>query len=112
MPAVNIADLTSDYRFHVRLLHPSDNAAQLEWLSKLYLAEADDRSGAEITASSFQGSSHSAQFRASTPEDRRNALRLAIEEVESLIDGAAASSLKRPFGFTFGPGQTPHTILG
>lgn len=99
MPAVSISDLTSDYLFHARLLSPEDNAAQLKWLSDLYLAEAEDRSGAEITATSFTGNAHSAQFRASTPEDRRNALRAAVEAVESKIDGATADNFRKPFGF-------------
>lgn len=112
MPAVNIADLASDYQFHARILYPSDNAAQLEWLTELYLAEADDRSGAEVTATSFEGSSHSAQFRASSPEDRRMALRQSIEAVEATIAGAVANNLRRPFGITFGAGCAPHEQLG
>ena len=79
MPAVSISDLTSDYLFEARIRSPSDNAAQLQWLTDLYLVEAEDRSSAEITATSFTGNSHSAQFRASTPEDRRHALRAAID---------------------------------
>lgn len=109
MPAVSISDLTSDYLFHARLLSPGNNAAQLEWLSGLYLAEAEDRSGAEITATSFTGNAHSAQFRASTPEDRRNALRSAIETVEAKIAGATADNFRKPFGFKWL--GTPAAIL-
>jgi hypothetical protein len=107
MPAVNIADLASDYQFHARILHPSDTAAQLSWLTEQYLAEAADRSGAEVTAHSFEGASHSAQFRASTPEERRMALQQAIEAVEGIIAGAVANSLRRPFGIRFGAGYAP-----
>lgn len=109
MPAVSISDLTSDYLFHAEMLSPDSTAAQLEWLSGLYLVEAEDRSSAEITATSFTGNSHSAQFRASTPEDRRHALRAAIESVKATIAGATASQFAKPFGFRFnGP---PAAIL-
>lgn len=111
MPAVNIADLTSDYRFHARILRPGDLAAQLQWLTDQYLLLADDRSGAEITATAFEGSSHSAQFRASSPEDRRMALQRAIEELESEIAGEVTKSLSRPFGFRFASGYSPHEVL-
>lgn len=110
--SVNIADLVSDYLFHARIQYPGDNAEQLAWLTGLYLAEAEDRSGAEITATSFKGGSHSAQFRASTPDDRRTALQQAIEAVEAVIAGAVASSLRRPFGVRFGAGYAPHEVLG
>lgn len=111
MPAVNIADLTSDYRFHARILRPGDLAAQLQWLTEQYLLLADDRTGQEITALAFEGSSHSAQFRASSPEDRRIALQRAIEEVESEIAGEVAKSLSRPFGLRFAAGYAPHEVL-
>ncbi len=111
MPAVNIADLTSDYRFHARILHPGDQAAQLQWLTEQYLLLADDRSGAEITATSFAGSSHSAQFRDSSPDQRRMALQRAIEEVESEIAGDVAKSLSRPFGIRFASGYAPAEVL-
>jgi hypothetical protein len=110
MPAVSISDLTDDYLFEARILHPSSNAGQLTWLTGLYQAEALDRSGAEITSASFSGNSHAAQFRASTPEDRRHALRKAIEHVEAVIDGATASQFAKPFGFRFN--GTPAEVLG
>lgn len=110
MPAVSISDLTSDYLFEARIRSPSDNAAQLQWLTDLYLAEAADRSSAEITSTSFSGNAHAAQFRASTPEDRRHALRAAIETVEATIAGATADQFRKPFGFLFlGP---PAATLG
>lgn len=111
MPAVNIADLTSDYRFHARILHAGDLAAQKKWLVDQYLSLADDRSAAEVTASSFEGSSHSAQFRASSPEDRRLALQRAIEDIERDIDGEVTNSLRRPFGFRFAAGCAPAEVL-
>ena len=111
MPAVNIADLVSDYRFHARILRPGDNAAQLQWLTDQYLLLADDRSGAEITATAFEGSSHSAQFRDSSPEQRRMALQQAIEDIERDIAGEVANSLRRPFGFRFAAGCSPAEIL-
>ena len=110
MPAVSINDLTSDYLFEARIRSPTDNAAQLQWLTDLYIAEAEDRSGAEITSTSFSGNSHAAQFRASTPEDRRHALRAAIESVEATIAGATAAQFSKPFGFKFL--GTPAAILG
>lgn len=111
MPAASLADLTNDLRFHARMLYPADNAAQLQWLTDLYLAAAEDRTGAEITATSFEGSSHSAQFRASSPEDRRLALKAAIEEVEATIAGAVTKSLSRPFGIRFAAGYAPAEVL-
>lgn len=110
MPAVSINDLTSDYLFEARMRSPTDNAAQLQWLTDLYIAEAEDRSGAEITSTSFSGNSHAAQFRASTPEDRRHALRKAIETVEATIAGATASQFGKPFGFRFS--GNPAEVLG
>lgn len=101
MAAVSISDLTSDYLFHARMLYPANAEDQKSWLSDRYLAEADDRSGAEVTSLSFVGSSHAAQFRASNPEERRNALRKAIEEVEATIAGSVASQFAKPFGFRF-----------
>jgi len=112
MAAVNIADLTSDYRFHARILHAGDEAAQLKWLTDQYLVLAEDRSGAEITARAFEGSSHSAQFRDSSPEQRRQAVQAAIEDLETEIDGQVAKSLSRPFGFRFTPGYEPAAVLG
>lgn len=110
MPAaVSISDLSSDYLFHARLLSPDNNAAQLDWLRARYLEEAEDRTGAEITSTSFAGNAHAAQFRASTPEDRRNALRTAIETVEARIAGATAEQYRKPFGFRFS--GTPAEVL-
>lgn len=112
MAAVNIADLTSDYRFHARILHRGDNAAQLQWLSDQYLLLAQDKSGAEITAHAFEGSSASTQFRDSSPEQRRMALKAAIEELEAEIAGEVANSARRPFGIRFAPGYEPAAVLG
>jgi len=88
-----------------------DNAAQLQWLTDLYLAATEDRTGAEITSTSFEGSAHAAQFRASSPEDRRLALKAAIEEVEATIAGAVTKSLSRPFGIRFAAGCAPAEVL-
>lgn len=112
MPAVNIADLTADYREHAAILHEGDLAAQKKWLTEQYLLLAEDRSGAEITATAFEGSSHSAQFRASTPEERRMALAAARKEVISEIAGEVTKSLSRPFGFRFASGYAPAEVLG
>jgi hypothetical protein len=112
MAAVTIADLTSDYRFHARILYAGDPSAQRQWLTEQYLLLAEDRSGAEITAQAFEGSSHSAQFRDSSPEQRRQAVQAAIEDLEAEIAGQVAKSLSRPFGFRFRPGYEPATLLG
>jgi hypothetical protein len=112
MAAVSIADLTSDFRFHARILHPGDNNAQLQWLTDQYLLLAEDRSGAEITAHAFEGSSHSAQFRDSSPEQRRQAVQAAIEAVEAKIAGLVDNSERRPFGIRFAPGREPAALLG
>lgn len=110
MPGVSISDLTSDYLFEARILHPSDNQAQLDWLIAQYQAEAADRVGAEITATSFKGSTHSAQFRNSTADERRSALRSACETLEATIAGATAEQYRKPFGFRFL--GSPHDSLG
>lgn len=110
MATVNISDLTSDYLFEARLRYDTDLTAQFAWLRDLYLESAADRSGEEVTSLSFVGSSHSAQFRASTPEDRRAALRAAIESVEALQAGATASQFSKPFGFRFD--GAPAAVLG
>lgn len=112
MAAVSIADLTSDYRFHARILHKGDTAAQLAWLTDQYLLLAEDRSGREITAHAFEGSSHSAQFRDSTPEQRRHAAQAAIEDLEKEIAGLVANSDRRPFGLRFRPNCEPAVIFG
>lgn len=110
MPAaVSIADLADDYLFEARVRQPDSLAEQKKWLTDLYLAEAVDRSGAEITSSSFAGNAHAQQFRASTPEDRRHALRNAIEQLEAQIAGATAANFRKPFGFRFV--GTPAAIL-
>jgi len=108
--AVSISDLSSDYLFHARMLYPASMENQKSWLSDQYLIEANDRSGAEVTNTSYVGSSHAAQFRASNPEERRNALRKAIEEVEANIAGSVASQFAKPFGIRFT--GTPFTTLG
>jgi len=110
MATVNISDLTSDYLFEARLRHGTDLTAQSNWLRDLYLEAAADRSGEEVTSLSFVGSSHSAQFRASTPEDRRQALRAAFESVEAEVAGAVASQFSKPFGFRFD--GAPAAVLG
>ena len=112
MAAVNIADLTSDFRFHARIQYPGNQTAQLQWLTDQYLALAEDRSGAEVTATSFMGSSHSAQFRDSSPEQRRQAVQAAITDLEAEIAGQVANSLRRPFGFRFAPGSAPAEVFG
>jgi len=112
MAAVNIADITSDYRFHARMLYRADTAAQLQWMTDQYLLLADDRSGREITAHAFEGSSHSAQFRDSTPEQRRLAVKAAIEALENEIAGLVTDSERRPFGFRFAPGREPAALFG
>lgn len=111
MPAVNIADLTADYREHAAILHEDNLVAQKQWITDQYLLLAEDRSGAEITATAFEGTSHSAQFRASNPEDRRMALIAARKEVDSEIAGEVTKSLSRPFGFRFASGYAPAQVL-
>lgn len=111
MPAVDIADLVSDYRFHARMLHGTDLTAQKKWLIAQYFILAEDRTGAEITTTAFEGSSHTAQFRDSSPEQRRLALQRAIEETESEIAGEITKSLSRPFGIRFAAGYSPSEVL-
>jgi hypothetical protein len=112
MAAVNIADLTSSYRFDARVLHTGNQTAQLEWLMSQFRDRARDRSGAEITGQTFEGSSHTAQFRDATPGDHLKAIESAIEDLEAEIAGQVAKSLSRPFGFRFAPGREPAALLG
>lgn len=99
----DIRALQADYLFEARLKFGATNySAQLTWLKELYFAAANDRTGAEISSQSFEGASHSAQYRASTPEERRQALRLAIEHVE-VVSGATrtmpAQGVKLDFSY-------------
>ena len=66
-------------------------AEQKKWLYGLY-QKLVKLGNAEITAHSFEGASHSAQFRGATPEDYRLALMSAIETLEGLIAGNVAHS--------------------
>jgi hypothetical protein len=112
MAAVNIADLTSDYREHADILFEGNLSSQKQWITEQYLLLAEDRSGAEITAQGFEGSSHSAQFRDATPGEKRMALIAARKELTREIAGEVAKSLSRPFGFRFAPGYEPAAVLG
>lgn len=100
MPA-DVQALKKDYLFESSLLF-SGLSERREWLVARYQEAAEDRSGGEVTASSFEGSSSNVQFRGSTPEERRTALRQAIEHIDSLlVEEQAAASAPRLFGFRF-----------
>lgn len=87
----DIRALQQDYLFEARLkFGATAYSAQLTWLKDLYLAATENRAGGEVTAQSFAGTSHSMQYRGATPEEHRQALRLAIEYVEE-VSGATRS---------------------
>ena len=97
----DIRALQDDYLFHAELqFGASDYAAQLAWLKDRYNEAAENRESAEVTSQSFEGTTHSMQFRGSTPEERRQALKLAIRHL-NIISGntrtAPASGLKLDF---------------
>ena len=99
----DVRALQADYLFDARRkFGASDYAAQIDWLGTLYDAYSADRTAAEITAQSFEGASHSAQYRGATPEELRQAVRLAIEHLEVLSGAtrrAPAPGLKLDFSY-------------
>jgi hypothetical protein len=96
--AANLSELTDDYLFRARNKYPAtDYAAQKTWLYELYEQFAEN-GDAEVTATTFKGSSSTLQFRSATPEGHRLALKAAIEKLEDLIAGATAESYRKPFG--------------
>ncbi|MDH4474863.1 MAG: hypothetical protein QE274_00190 [Verrucomicrobiaceae bacterium] len=99
--AADIQSLKNDYLFEAGLRF-MDVSEKRTWLADLYLAESEDRSGGEVTSTAFEGSASSVQFRGSTPEDRRAALRQAIEHLDALLaEEVAAASAPRLFGIRF-----------
>ena len=97
--AANISEITDDYLFQGRNKFPAtDYTAQKAWIYGLY-EEFTANGDAEVTATTFKGSSSTLQFRGATPEDHRLALKAAIENLEAKIAGATAESFRRPFGF-------------
>lgn len=107
--ATDIQSLTKDYLFEAGLLY-SAVAEKREWLVERYKELAEDRSSGEVTGTMFDGQSANVQFRGSTPEERRTALRQAIEHCDSLIaEEVSAAGAPRLFGFRFT--DSPHTAL-
>jgi hypothetical protein len=99
--AADIQALKSDYLFEAGLRF-ADVGEKRAWLADLYLRESEDRSGGEVTSTAFEGSTANVQFRGSTPEERRMALRQAIEHLDALLaEDVAASSAPRLFGIRF-----------
>lgn len=103
--AATVSELREDLLFHARLLYPSDSSSQKQWLTTLYLDLAAS-GNAEAVSVSGDGGSSTFQWRGTSPEDRRLALKDAIEHLEAVIAGATAASYSRPFGFKFV--GTPH----
>jgi len=107
MPAVSVSDLRDEWLFRARNLYtPATNyEAQRAYLWAQYqalTAEGD----AEGTSTSADGSAAAFQWRGATPEEKRMALKTAIEKLEGLIGGDVASQFSKPFGFKFV--GTPH----
>lgn len=107
--ATDIQALTKDYLFEAGLLY-SAVAEKREWLVVRYKELADDRSSGEVTSTMYDGQSANVQFRGSTPEERRTALRQAIEQCDALLENEkGAAGAPRLFGFRFT--DSPHTAL-
>lgn len=103
---VSVSDLRQEWLFLARNLYPTtDYTSQKTYLWKEYtaLTAAGD---AEGTAASKDGANGAFQWRGATPEEKRLALRGAIEHLEGLIAGEVASQYAKPFGFKFV--GTPH----
>lgn len=97
--AANLSELTDEYLFQAKNEYPAtDYAAQKDWLYSIYKQFVEDGS-AEVTATTFKGSSSTIQYRGANPEDHRLALKAAIETLEAKIAGATADSYRKPFGF-------------
>lgn len=109
--ATLIQQLKDDYLFEARITCPDDLPGQRTLLVEWYKQAAADRSSGEVTSTNMEGASASVQFRGSTPEERRQALRLAIEHIEALqADDVAAASAPRVFAIRFS--EPPHATLG
>ena len=112
-PDVSVANLTQlrdDYLFEARITYDGDLAQQKQWLISKYQELADDRSGGEVTNTAFDGSAANVQYRGSTPEERRQALRMAIEHLEALeADDLASAAAPRVFAIRFN--QSPFYAL-
>lgn len=105
----DIGKIRDDYLFEARLRFDDDLDQQKDWLKGLYLAM--DRDGGEVTGTSMEGSTTNFQYRGSHPEDRRQALRQAIEHIEALQrEEAAAAGAPRLFGIRWTDGG-PYTHL-
>lgn len=98
----NLQALRDDYLFHARIQYPGDVAGQKDWLITGYLELAKDGSGGEVTNTNFDGSAASVQYRGYTPDERRQAMRLAIEHLEALeAEDKAAAAAPRAFAVRF-----------
>jgi hypothetical protein len=99
--AADIQALKDDYLFEAGLRF-TDLSERREWLKAEFLLLVEDRSGGEVTSTAFEGSTANVQFRGSTPEERRMALRQAIEHLDALLNAeVSAASAPRLFGIRF-----------
>lgn len=84
--AANIPELKAQYRLLAEIEAPDTQAAQKTWLLARFRDECNG-GVAEVTQLSLEGSSSGFQFRGSTSEERRAALRQAIEDITAEIAG-------------------------
>lgn len=103
---VSVSDLRDEWLFRARNLHaPTDYAVQKKYLWAQYLI-ATGEGDAEGLSMGMDGGSSQFQWRGATPEEKRLALKQAVEHLEGLIAGNVASQFAKPFGFKWV--GTPH----
>jgi hypothetical protein len=84
--AADIAELTAQYRLLAEYKTSTTLSAQLVWLKAQFIAECDAGT-AEVTSLTQESVSSGLQFRGSTAEERRAALRRAIADINAEIAG-------------------------
>lgn len=103
---VSVSDLRDEWLFIARnLFTATDYTSQKNYLWQKFQTLTGE-GDAEGTSASMDGSSSTFQWRGATMEEKRQALRAAIEHLEGLIAGNVASQYAKPFGFKWV--NTPH----
>lgn len=103
---VSVSDLSAEWLFRARNLYSAtDYTAQKAYLWREYVTLTGEGDAEGISVSQ-EGTSSQFQWRGASPDEKRQALRMAIEKLEGLIAGDVASQFSKPFGFRFV--GTPH----
>jgi len=84
--AADITELTAQYRLLAEINTSSSLSAQKTWLTTQFSSEFTGGTS-EVTSLTQEGSSSAFQWRGSTSEERRAALRRAIEDITAEIAG-------------------------